>query len=55
MDLAEKTQNENRHPWELSRAHCISRALAMLSRQVFSFYTNNDFINNENIYASLFK
>jgi len=23
MDLTEKTQNENRHPWELSRADCI--------------------------------
>jgi len=23
MDLTEKTSNENRHPWELSRAHCI--------------------------------
>jgi len=23
MDLSEKTENENRHPWELSRAHCI--------------------------------
>jgi len=23
MDLTEKTANSNRHPWELSRAHCI--------------------------------
>jgi len=23
MDLTEKTSNENRHPWELSRANCV--------------------------------
>lgn len=27
MDLTEKTANINRHPWELSRSHCIIRQI----------------------------
>jgi len=27
MDLTEKTQHGNRHPWEISRAHCIQNII----------------------------
>ena len=30
MDLIEVSENQNRHPWELSRTHCILRELRRL-------------------------
>ncbi|GHV82475.1 hypothetical protein AGMMS49991_10330 [Spirochaetia bacterium] len=35
MDIREKTNNVNRHPWELSRARCIIKLIKNCNLQSF--------------------